>query len=295
MDGRKQPIRGLWKRGNRFYARLNVPDPQTGVIKNRRIPLLDQDKKPVETVAQAVVELKRLQTQRSENALPVLGLTPKFSDYVETYLARVSAGKGEKKSGSIAKDRSILEGWKKAIGSLRLDQIKLVHVKKYRTQRLEEKLSPRTVNLDVIALRVVMKHAMEDGYIQRMPTAGMRPLKTATEKRALFTVSDIDAIRAAAFEKKKNKAGVLIPVTENAQQFSDYIGLMSYSGVRRNEGLGLRWEDARQRQADFGCRTAQAFGRGRGITWLARARDDALNGVQRVLKLRLKAGPLSRL
>ena len=27
LDGRKQPIRGLWIRGTRYYARLNVENP----------------------------------------------------------------------------------------------------------------------------------------------------------------------------------------------------------------------------------------------------------------------------
>ena len=26
LDGRKQPIRGLWRRGEKFYARLTVQD-----------------------------------------------------------------------------------------------------------------------------------------------------------------------------------------------------------------------------------------------------------------------------
>ena len=69
MDGRKQPIRGLWIRGARYYARLNVENPLTGIKKNRRVPLIDKDGNPVQTVAQAVAELKRLQTQRSDNAL----------------------------------------------------------------------------------------------------------------------------------------------------------------------------------------------------------------------------------
>jgi hypothetical protein len=31
LDGRKQPIRGLWIRGTRYYARLNVENPLTGI------------------------------------------------------------------------------------------------------------------------------------------------------------------------------------------------------------------------------------------------------------------------
>ena len=38
LDGRKQPIRGLWIRGTRYYARLNVENPLTGIKKNQRVP-----------------------------------------------------------------------------------------------------------------------------------------------------------------------------------------------------------------------------------------------------------------
>ena len=34
LDGRKQPIRGLWIRGARYYARLSVENPIIGVKKN---------------------------------------------------------------------------------------------------------------------------------------------------------------------------------------------------------------------------------------------------------------------
>ena len=54
-EGRKQPIRGLWIRGERYDARLKVENPITGIKKTRRVPLIDKEGKPVQTVAQAVV------------------------------------------------------------------------------------------------------------------------------------------------------------------------------------------------------------------------------------------------
>jgi hypothetical protein len=54
LNGRKQPIRGLWIRGSRYYARLSVENPITGVKKTRRVPLIDKDGNAVQTAAQAV-------------------------------------------------------------------------------------------------------------------------------------------------------------------------------------------------------------------------------------------------
>jgi hypothetical protein len=77
VDARKRPLRGLWIRGDRYYARIAVADINTGVKQVRRVPL------DAETVAQAQAELRRLITKREGNSLPILKRTPRFSDYVK--------------------------------------------------------------------------------------------------------------------------------------------------------------------------------------------------------------------
>lgn len=246
-DGRKQPIRGLWIRGQRYYARLKVENPITGIKTTRRVPLMDKEGRPVQTVAQAVAELKRLQTQRSDNALPTLTRTPKFDEYAARYLDFIGSGQGAKKPGTVEKEKAILKRWNAFLGSLRLDQVKRVHVNHFIESRLKDNVSPRTINLDVIGLRILFKRALSDGLIQRLPTEGLQPLKTSTQKRSLFTATDLDTLCSAAFEMKKNKDGEDVPVTKNAREFVDYVRLMAYCGARRNEALGLRWDDI-----DFG-------------------------------------------
>jgi len=85
--------------------------------KTRRVPLVDKESNPVQTAAQAVAELKRLQTQRSDNALPVLERTPKFADYAKRYLDFIKSGQGTKKPGTIEKENTILGRWTDEIGS----------------------------------------------------------------------------------------------------------------------------------------------------------------------------------
>ena len=223
LDGRKQPIRGLWERNGRFYAQLTVENAISGEKKVRRVPLKNKDAQPVETVSQALSEMKRLQIKRIDNDLPVLTRTPKFADYAVRYLDFISSGQGTKKLGTIQKERTTLAQWTEQIGGLRLDQIKRVHVNRFMEQRLKKNLAPRTVNLDVISLRNVLKRGVEEGYIQRLPTEGLRPLKTSTQKRSLFTTADLDVLCKSAFETKKNKKGGDVPVTENAQEFADYV------------------------------------------------------------------------
>jgi integrase len=255
LDGRKQPIRGLWVRNGRFYAQLKIENPVTGLKKTRRVPLNDKDSHPVQTAAQAVAELKRLQTQRADNQLPVLERTPKFADYVVRYLAFVSSGQGTKKAGTIQKEKAILARWADYIGQLRIDQIKRVHVNRFIESRLKQQVSPRTINLDIIALRVMLKGALEDGLIQRLPTEGLRPLKITTRKRPLFTSQDLEKICEAATGERKGKDGKPMAVTENAEQFVDYIKFLAYSGARRNEALAIRWPDVdfKQEQLTIGA------------------------------------------
>jgi integrase len=155
----------------------------------------------------------------------------------------------EKRQAHGATFAKVMDGRKQPIRGLwiRLDQIKRVHVNRFIESRLKENVSPRTINLDVIGLRVVFKRALSDGLIQRLPTEGLQPLKTSTQKRSLFTAADLEKLCKSAFEAKKKKKGGDVPVTENAQEFVDYVRLLAYCGARRNEALGLRWDDV-----DFG-------------------------------------------
>jgi integrase len=255
VDGRKQEIRGLWIRNGRYYARLNVEDAMTGVKRTRWVSLVDKDSNPVQTTAQAVEQLNRLRTQRVDNALPVLGRQPKFSDYAADYIKSLTADQTQvnpetqkladrgKKASTVGKEDAILKRWSNEIGHLRLDQIRRLHVNQFISKRQKANASPRTINLDVITFRVLMKKALSDGLIQRLPTEGLQPLKTSAVERGLFTVADINNLCEAAHQTRTTEGGKEVPVTENAQEFSDYIRLMAYCGARRNEALGIKYSD----------------------------------------------------
>ncbi len=240
LDGRKQPVRGLWERNGRFYAQLRIENPITGVKKTRRVPWVDKDGVGVATVAQAIAELKRMQTKRADDQLGVLGRTEKFGVYATQYLEFI---KDTKKTGTVEKEKSILALWTEHLGDLRLSQIKRVHVNRFIEKRLKGNKSPRTANLDLIALRNVLKRAVDEGLIQRLPTEGLRPLKTTVRKRPLFGPTELETLCSAAFKTREKDNGETVEVTKNAQEFVDYVKLLAYSGARRNEALALRWQD----------------------------------------------------
>lgn len=249
-DGRKQPVRGLWKRGDRFYARLKVENPITGVKRTKWVPLVDKDQNSVQTVPQAIAELHRLQTHRADDSLPTIGRTQKFADFAKQYLKDIAVGQGAKSPATVGKETSILGRWIEHLGHLRLNQIKRINVDAFIKARRKEvdehgnpKVSNRTINLDVIGLRCVLKDAMNAGLIQRLPMEGMKPLDEVETKRPLFTSAMLDKLCEAASATKEDKQGKQVPLTKNAREFVDYLKLMAYSGARRNEALGLQWDD----------------------------------------------------
>ena len=125
LNGRKQPIRGLWKRNDRFYAQLTVFDPVTGKNRVQRIPLLDKDRNPIATAAEAVAVMESLRTKRRDTGLDIQSRrAPKFGDYCDRYLVAIAAGEGAKKHRVIIGERAMLNQWRKHLGDIRLDQIR---------------------------------------------------------------------------------------------------------------------------------------------------------------------------
>lgn len=228
LDGRKQPIRGLWVRNGQFYARLTVEDSETG-----RKDTIRKRLEGATTVAQAKQALETLKVQREANTLPVLQRTPKLADYVEGYFAHFAKLVDAKRPATLSKERGALGLWVAHMGETRLDRITKAQINTFRANRQAAGISGRTVNLDVIALRNVLNKAVEDGWLKSLPTLGMKPLKWTPKKQTpLWTEADIDRICAAASTEGKN-----------GEQFADYVRLMAYAGSRRNETLRLRWAD----------------------------------------------------
>lgn len=260
-DARKRPVRGLWRRNDRFYAQLSIVDPNTGQKSVRRVPLVDEETKaPVATAPQAIAALAQLKVRRDDGALPVLRRCPKFSDYVEEYLEKISAGGGSKRPATIAKERYNLARWKVHFGDTPINHITKPMIIAFRDKRQSDGKKPRTLNLDIIALRNVLKRAVDDGWLKTLPLENLRPLKAVSKRRPLVTLPDIERICAAAFkplffENRLAKPGEAGRPLKNAQQLADYMRVMALCGSRRDETLRLKWSDVdfERRQLTIGA------------------------------------------
>ncbi len=78
-DSRKRKIRGLWKRGDRYYAQLRM-EVEGGQAKPKRIAL------KATTLDQARAELEKIRTENRAGKLELPGRRPSFSEFAEEYL-----------------------------------------------------------------------------------------------------------------------------------------------------------------------------------------------------------------
>jgi integrase len=246
VDGRKQPIRGLWvaTASGKYYAQIKMEHPTTGRRVVRRTVLKDKDSNPVTTLAEAKNALALALARRDEGEVLARGRCPKFSEFVTTYLAWAKAGEGQKAPGTIEKERSGLKRWGVQLGDQRLDQIRPGHVNGYIQKRLNEGVSRRTAAVDVIALRNVLNHAIDEQWIKALPIPRARRNKSkrgqdTKPERQLLATEDLAALCEAALATKADGSSV----TKNGQQLCDYLRFMAYSGTRRNEALGCKWSD----------------------------------------------------
>ena len=232
-DKRKHEIRGLWKRNGRYYAQVTIEDPNTGIKRVKRVPL-----EGATTNAQAVAKFQELLTQRRKGALPVLKRTPKFADYAKQYFEFYEKVKDAKRKSTLYTEQLAVNHWVEHLGHVRLDQITRKMINAYIAKRQAAGRSGRTVNLEVICFRNVMKKAIDDEWIRSLPTLNLRPLKWTPRKRELIPTSTIETLCKTALAGSKSGEPF-----KNGLQFSDYVKLMAYCGSRRSETLRLKWSD----------------------------------------------------
>jgi integrase len=222
-DSRNRKVRGLWRRGEKLYMQTRV----SGEKSARKIPLKST------ALEAARAEMADIKKQKRMEGLPDTGLRPLFVDYAKKYLEfhRTARDSG-KKIRTIDREGHSLVHWIAAIGNVRLDKITKPMITSVVKSRLAAGIKPRTVNIDTIVLRNVLKEAKDDGLIVHLPTDGVRPRKVKTPVRSLLTPVEFEELCKGAAACGKNSVQVL-----------DYLRLLAYSGARRDEALALKWDD----------------------------------------------------
>lgn len=185
------------------------------------------------TLEAAKEEVAKIQLTKKAEGLPKTGLRPTFGTYCEEYVAFFQAVEDSgKRQGTVDRERTSLEQWKRSLADVRLDKITKPMVAAFIDERLKAGIKPRTVNVDVIVLRNVLNKAKDAGLISRLPTDGIKPLAVKTPKRSLLTPQQ--------FEQLCTKARAC---SKNGPQLEDYLKFLAFTGARRSEALRVRWAD----------------------------------------------------
>lgn len=237
-DSRNRRVPALYLRNGRYYAQLWV-DLGNGKKGPRRLPLVDGDSEPIRTLQAAKEALEDRRHQRRERTLPGIGRKPLFSDYCETYLGKAIVRR--KRPGTLQNERQAITRWCGHLGHVRIDHIQTPAIAAYVDNRLKggifagRKLDPvseRTVNLDLLVLRNVLKTAIDDGHLRELPRIKMLD-EAPAPKRTLVTPKQFDELLTAA----------RTVCEKNATQLIDYLRFLAFSGAREQEALRVKWTD----------------------------------------------------
>ena len=174
------------------------------------------------------------------------------------------------------------------LGRTKLKNLSPAHVRGLYRQKLDEGLSPRTVQYVHVTLHKALKQAVADGLISRNVTEAVKPPRL---KKKEIRPLDADQARALLEAARGDRLEALFVLAVTA-------------GLREGETLGLRWEDldlaagklAVRRSLDYGGKEP-AFelpknGKGRSVKLTRRAGEALKRHRAAQNKERLRVGTL---
>ena len=156
--------------------------------------------------------------------------SPTFKEYTEIYFRNRSV---EVKHGTVLNNRNCIRRFSEIFDNFKLQDITTRMCKKFwDDQFCNSGLSYDSNNNAFIAVCQIFNMAAEDGYIEVSPMSGLKKPKRAKEnqkKDLAFTIEELSYIlKCADKEPLKNRL---------------FIYLLSDTGMRRGEALGLKWEN----------------------------------------------------
>ena len=111
-------------------------------------------------------------------------------------------------------------------GKKLLSNITVKDVQSYVTLKLREGLSPRTVNKTLTVLRIMFKHAIIQGYIDKDPAMFVVRPKVPTVERDFLRPDEIEKL-----------------ILNSPEDYRALFATAALTGARQGELLALRWGD----------------------------------------------------
>ena len=228
LDSRNRKVRGLWLRNGRYYVQYWV----TGEKSPRRSRL------EATTLEAAKKEMAAVSQQRDQGDLPSRERKPFFAELVSEYIEFLESvvqkqrdpAAMHKSVATVQKEKGNLALWSAHFGHVRVDQITRPMIVSLREKRLAAGIKPRTVNLDLIMLRNVLKRAVDAGHLRKLPTEGIKSFKFKSPRREMLEPAQVSRLIDAAKTAGRNGA-----------QLSNYLRLLAFTGAREQDALRLPW------------------------------------------------------
>ena len=237
-DSRNRRVPSLYQRNGRYYCQLWV-DLGNGRKAARRFPLVSDDGAPAKNLHAAKEALEVKRDERRKKSLPTLGRKPLFDDYCTTYFDKATVLR--KRPGTLENERQAVARWRDHLGHIRIDKIVTPMIAAFIDKRLKggafrgrrfAPVSERTVNLDLVVLRNVLKAAVEQGILRTLPAINGLEQPPSPE-RQLLTPVEFERLIRSARDSCKN----------NGEELADYLRFLAFCGAREQEALRIKWAD----------------------------------------------------
>jgi integrase/recombinase XerD len=160
----------------------------------------------------------------------------RLSAFIVDYLRAAMTTKSE---GTIKLERHYLKMFSEAIGDRNLRGITQAHIDKWLSLR-SAAVNPTTRDMERRALHAIFSFAKTRGYVDKNPFANIPKVKVQ-EKRLFMTNDELGRlfqVLRAATKQSRTQEGRRVHTL-----FLKYVEFMLNTGLRRNEGLELKWHD----------------------------------------------------
>jgi integrase len=164
--------------------------------------------------------------ERREEAKPK-NEAPTMRAFSEVYLGRHVAG--DKPSVKQTKAMLFRAYINPGLGDLRLDEVKMEALKKFRSELLGRPLKPKTVNNVLMAVSKMLRCAVEDQKLAESALPKMPLFKAPRPPFGFFDLGESERLLAAA-------------LAESAQSYAAVL-LALDTGMRQGEQIALEWTD----------------------------------------------------
>lgn len=238
-DGRGQKIRGLWKRGERFYAQITTTlqrghaQLSAEAVKTvRRIPLA------AATVAEARDELNKKRAERQNGGVLYQTRSATYQEAGARFLAHVRAV-GHLSAKTIIGYETSHNRLVESFGTVPLSALTNAHINGH-IERRRQTVSTGAVNIELSTIRSVIKYAVEVGILIAAPVLTIRNLNYTAGTKRLITAEQVALLAQTSIDKHP-RAG---------KSMAELILFLAYSGARKDEANRVRWSDL-----DFARRT----------------------------------------